>query len=66
MGSLAEALGFFTAQGALAPDPEMRIEDGPAGRPSVVPRRLVPAPLGAAVTHVVGGGAASQRRVVGG
>ena len=28
MGGLAEALGFFTAQGALAPDPERRIEDG--------------------------------------
>ena len=28
MGGLTEALGFFTAQGALAPDPERRIEDG--------------------------------------
>jgi hypothetical protein len=28
MGGLAEALGFFTAQGTLAPDPERRIEDG--------------------------------------
>ena len=28
MGGLAEALGFFTAQRALAPDAERRIEDG--------------------------------------
>ena len=28
MGGLTEALGFFTSQRALAPDPERRIEDG--------------------------------------
>ena len=61
-GGLAEALGFFTAQGALAPDPERRIEEGQAGRPSGARRRLVPAPLGAAVTPCCrrGGGVAAQ------
>ena len=61
MGGLTEALGFFTAQGALAPDPERRIEDGQqAGLASA----FGSCAFGAAVTHVVGGAAASQRRVV--